>query len=653
MGYNADSIKSLGIIGGVREKPSSIGLENNNHTFGEILANSLDECREGYGKEIIVTKHEDGSVSVQDFGRSVPMAMGSDGRYAYDKVFNELWAGGKYVNDSEDGQYQFSLGTNGCGATGTNYTADYFEATAFAPNGREYYVKFEKGLQVGAFVESSHNNDSTGTIIRWLPSKEVFRGKGEIDDSFIIEMIKQQSIVNKGIKLIFNNKKTKECFEFFYENGIDDYIKSIDNDKSFTDIICFSTETKGKDEEMETFFRVKGDIRFAFNNEVQLMEYYHNTSYLENGGSPEVFIKNGFTYTINKYLKDKGLYSKSEKSITFEDIRDSLIIITDTYSTISLFTDQAKKCMKSDFVENYFTKFIREQLEIYFIENPMIAEKICKQVLINKNAREKSEVSRKKIKKELSEKIGNAVTRPVKLVPCTSKNKKIREIIFLEGDSALNAVKMARYALLQAIFPLKGKPLNCLKNSIDDILNNEEIKNIFRILGCGISYRFKKIKDLPPFDIEQLEYDKIIIFTDEDEDGMHIRCLLLTMFYVLAPELIKEGKVYILDSPLYRIVGNDKTYLAYDEIEKNKVLKELEGFKVNITRFKGLGGLSPKLLSTTAMNSEKRRLIQVTFDEVEKSSKILEMFLDEDSTVRKEYIEKYGHEYFDYSVYEE
>lgn len=647
--YNSDSIQSLGILGGVRAKPASIGLESHNHTFLEILGNAIDEHRAGYGNEIIVHKNVDGSVTIRDFGRGVPMAKNKDGEYAYKKVFDELWAGGKYKNNEEDGgNYLYSLGTNGVGATGTNYTSDFFKATAFAQDGNIYHVEYEKGIEWSNGLQISKNEgQKIGTEITWRPSAEVFRGKGEIDDYFIIETLKDQAVVNGGLKFIFKNHKTDEESVYYYENGVIDYIKSLSLEKhALTDVIHFSTEQKGRDNENDKDYKIKADIYFAFNRETSFSRYYHNSSWLENGGTPEEFIKNSFVYVIDKFLKEKNLYNKNEKRISFDDIADSLIVVTSTYSTISLFTDQTKKKIKSDFMKEAITKWLREQLEVYFIENPMEADKIFQQVLVNKRSREKAEQTRLNIKKKLQSNINNITNRVDGFVNCTSKDGTKTELIIVEGKSALGATKQGRNPEFQAIYALRGKILNCLKAEYDKIFKNDIVVDLLKILGCGIEIKSKHNKELNSFDMNNLRWSKIIIVTDADTDGAHIRTLLLTLFYRLTPTLIKEGKVYIAESPLYEIVQDDKSYFAYSDKEKDEIISQLKG-KFIVQRSKGLGENTPEMMWETTMNPETRRLIQITVDDVEKMQKYFELFLGDDLQGRKDYIEEHLHEYIE------
>ncbi|UUV46019.1 DNA gyrase subunit B [Bacillus phage vB_BanS-Thrax1] len=644
--YNENAIESLGILGGVRAKPASIGLEGHNHTFLEILGNSIDEGKAGFGDKIIVTKNEDGSTTVRDFGRGVPMGKNEKGEYAYKKVFDELWAGGKYKNNEDDGgNYEYSLGTNGVGATGTNYTSDFMWIASYSKD-KIYTVEYEKGVESPTGLSIVSNPDEPiGTSITWLPSAECFRGKGEIDDEFIISTLKDQAIVNGGLKFVFINHKTNETQEFYYENGVVDYIKSLSNEEHIlTEVKHLSTEQKGRDNEADKDYKIKADIYFSFNRETSFNRYYHNSSWLENGGTPEDFIKNSFTYVIDKFLKDQNLYNKNEKKITFDDIADSLLVVTSTYSTISLFTDQTKKKIGSDFMKQEVTKWLREQLEIYFVENPNEAKLIFTQVLVNMRSREKAEKTRLDFKKKLSGTVNNLTARVDGFVSCTSKDKSITEFYIVEGKSALGSTQQGRNPLFQAIYALRGKTLNCLKADYDKIFKNDIIVDLIKILGCGVEVKSKHAKDLNTFDLENLRWSKVIIATDADVDGFHIRTLILTMIYRLMPTLIEEGYIYIAESPLYEITQNDVSVFAYSDAEKDEIVSKMTG-SYTIQRSKGLGENTAEMMWDTTMNPETRRLIQIKPDNFEETMKTFELFLGDNLEGRKEYIENNLHKY--------
>lgn len=657
--YNSDSIQSLGILGGVRAKPASIGLESHNHTFLEILGNAIDEHRAGHGNEIIVHKYENGSVSVRDFGRGVPMDKNKDGEYSYKKVFDELWAGGKYDNNEESGgNYEYSLGTNGVGATGTNYTSDFFSAYAYSDKWI-YGIEYEKGVEEvnGLHKVTQEGADvPRGTLITWLPSSEVFRGKGEIDTDFIIRTLQDQSIVNGGLKFTFINYKdvtedleTGEMIpyerEFYYENGIADYIKSLSNEEfKLTDVVSLTVEQKGKDNESDKDYRIRSDIHFSFNRETSFSRYYHNTSWLENGGTPEDFIKNSFTFVIDKFLKDQGLYNKGEKKITFEDISDSLIVITSTYSTISLFTDQTKKKIGSDFMKQAVTKWLREQLEVYMVENTQVAKLILTQVLVNKRSRERAEKTRLDAKKKLSGTVNNLTARVDGFVNCKSKDNTMTELYLVEGKSALGSTQQGRDKDIQAIYALRGKILNCLKADYDKIFKNDIIVDLIKLMGCGIEVKSKHSKDLNTFDLKNLRWSKIVITTDADVDGFHIRTLILTMIYRLMPTLIEEGYVFIAESPLFEISQNDKSQFAYSDKEKDEIVSKLKG-NYTVQRSKGLGENTAEMMWETTMSPETRKLVKVMPSDAQEALECFEMFLGDNLVGRKEYIEENLHLY--------
>ncbi|UUG68110.1 toprim domain-containing protein [Bacillus phage PK-3] len=646
--YNENAIESLGILGGVRAKPASIGLESHNHTFLEILGNSIDEARAGHGNVIKVSKNEDGSVTVRDFGRGVPMGKNEKGEYTYKKVFDELWAGGKYKNNEEGGgNYEYSLGTNGVGATGTNYTSDFFQAVAWYGNGKKNVIMYHKGVEDEQGLYIANDDGERGTSITWLPSAECFRGKGEIDDDFIITTLRDQAIVNGGVKFVFINKKANETTEYYYENGVPDYIDSLSNEEhALNEVVSLSTEQKGKDNESDKDYRIKADIYFSFNRETSFNRYYHNTSWLENGGTPEDFIKNSFTYVIDKFLKEQNLYNKNEKKISFDDISDSLLIVTSTYSTISLFTDQTKKKIGSDFMKQSITKWLREQLEIYFVEHPNEAKLIFAQVLVNKRSREKAEKTRLDVKKKLSGTVNNLTARVDGFVNCKSRDKTKTELFFVEGKSALGSTQQGRDAMFQAIYALRGKILNCLKADYDKIFKNDIIVDMIKLLGCGIEVKSKHAKDLNTFNIDNLRWSKIIITTDADVDGFHIRCLILSLIYRLMPTLIEEGYVYIAESPLYEIEQNDVSVFAYSDKEKDEIVSKMKG-NFTVQRSKGLGENTPEMMWETTMNPATRKLVQVMPDDAQETLKAFDMFMGDNLEARKDFIAENLYKYIE------
>lgn len=645
--YGNESITSLKGADRVRLRPAVIfgsdGIEGCQHSVFEILSNSIDEAREGFGKVIEVTRYRDYSIMVKDYGRGIPLDYNEkEERYNWELVFCELYAGGKYKNNSGE-NYEFSLGLNGLGSCATQYSSEYMDVTVYR-DGMKYELHFEKGENDGGLKKEKCEYESTGTIIRWRPDLEVFTDI-KIPLEYYTNTLKKQAVVNAGLKFVLNDEESGQTFEYCYENGIVDYIKEISGDKGFTDIQFYETATRGRDREDKPEYKVKMQIAFCFNNEINLLEYYHNSSFLEHGGAPDKAVKNAFVYEIDRCLKSEGKYNKDESRITFQDIQDSLILVTNSFSTITSYENQTKKSITNKFIQEAMTDFLKQQLEVYFIENKMESNKILEQVLVNKKSRETAEKTRINIKKKLGGSI-DISNKVKKFVDCRSKDVNKREIYIVEGDSALGACKLGRDAEFQAIIPVRGKILNCLKAGYDGIFKSDIIVDLLKVLGCGVEIKSKHIKDLNTFDLNNLRWNKIIICTDADVDGFQIRTLILAMIYRLVPTLIHAGKVYIAESPLFEIRAKDKTYFAYSDKEKNEIVSKLKG-KYAILRSKGLGENEPDMMWQTTMNPETRRLIKVLPDDAEKTKEFFDLLLGDNLAGRKSYIEENGHKYLD------
>jgi len=645
--YGNSSITSLKGADRVRLRPAVIfgsdGIEGCQHSVFEILSNSIDEAREGYGNTIEVIRHMDYSITVKDNGRGIPLDYNEqEKRYNWELVFCELYAGGKYKNNA-GGNYEFSLGLNGLGSCATQYSSEHMDVTVFR-EGYKFTLHFEKGENIGGLKKEEASYDKSGTIIKWKPDLEVFTDIN-IPLEYYTNTLKKQAVVNAGLKFILHDEESGETFEYCYENGIVDYIKEVSEDKSFTDIQFFEKTTKGRDRADKPEYKVKMEIAFCFNNEINMLEYYHNSSFLEYGGSPDRAVKNAFVYEIDRYIKSLGKYNKDESKITFQDIQDSMILVTNSFSTETSYENQTKKSITNKFIQEVMTEFLKEQLEIYFIENKVKADKIAEQILVNKRSREKAEKTRINIKKKLNGNI-DISNRVKKFVDCRTKDIEKRELYIVEGDSALGACKLGRDAEFQAIIPVKGKILNCLKAEYDSIFKNDIIIDLLKVLGCGVEIKTKSNKDFNTFDINNLKWSKIIICTDADVDGFQIRTLILAMIYRLVPTLIQIGKVFIAESPLFEITSKDKTYFAYSDREKNEIVSKLKG-KYTIQRSKGLGENEPEMMWQTTMNPKTRKLIKVVPDDIEKTEKYFGILLGDDLQGRKAYIEENGYKYLD------
>jgi len=650
--YNDESIVQLKGPDKVRLRPGVIfgsdGLDGCQHAIFEILSNSIDEAREGHGNKIVVTRHKDQSVTVEDFGRGMPVGYNQrEERFNWELIFCELYAGGKY-NTNQGQNYEYSLGLNGLGACATQFASEYMDVEVYR-DGKKYTLHFEKGFNIGGLAEEPVSGKRTGTVIHWKPDREVFTDIA-VDASYYEDILQKQAVVNAGLTFIFKNENDKgfETKEYCYKEGILDYTRELLGEDGLSQPVFWQDERIGKDREDRPEYKVKLSCCVAFSNRVNLIEYYHNSSFLEHGGAPDKAARVAFVAEIDAYLKNNGKYNKGESKITFNDVSDCLLLVSNCFSTITSYENQTKKSITNKFIQECTTDFLRQNLRIFFIENPNEAQKITNQVLINKRAREKSEKERINIKKTLSGSIDMA-NRIQKFVDCQTKDVSKREIYIVEGDSALGSCKTGRDSFFQAIMPVRGKILNCLKAEYAKIFKSDVITDLLKVLGCGVEISGKTAKGIPPFDINALRWNKVIICTDADVDGFQIRTLILTMLYRLTPTLIEEGYVYIAESPLFEITDQTKknTYFAYTEKEKEDILKKLEGHKVKIMRSKGLGENEPDMMWQTTMNPETRRLIKVTPSGVEETAQIFDILLGDNLAGRKDYIAANGHLYLD------
>lgn len=645
--YDNQSISSLKGADRVRLRPSVIfgsdGLEGCQHAVFEILANSIDEAKEGYGREIHITLHSDSSITIQDYGRGIPLDYNeAEQRYNWELVFCELYAGGKYNNNDGD-NYEFSLGLNGLGACATQYSSAYMNVEV-KRDGYCYALHFEEGENIGGLRKYKTDDTKTGSKIHWKPDEKVFTDT-HIPASYFHDVLKRQAVVNQGVTFLFYDEKEDQSTTYCYEDGIVGYVKEIADGKELTSVQLFNQETTGKDSPDRPEYKLKFEVAFCFCNVETKLEYYHNSSYLEYGGSPDKAVKNAFVYCIDQYLKNENLYNKDEKKITFVDVQDSLILVSNSFSTITSYENQTKKAITNKFIQEAIQEYLKDALWIYFTENKEEAESIVKQVLVNKRSREKAERTRINVKKQLSGSI-DITNRVKKFVDCRTKDISKREIYIVEGDSALGSCKLGRSAEFQGIMPVRGKILNCLKADIDKIFKNDIIVDLLKVLGCGVEISSKHNKDLHTFNIEQLKWNKIIICTDADVDGYQIRTLILTMLYTLVPTLIREGKVYIAETPLYEINTKKETHFAYSEAEKNAIVSKLKG-RYTLQRSKGLGENDPDMMWETTMNPDTRRLIRVMPQDAEQTKEMFEVLLGDQLQKRKKFIAEEGHRYLD------
>ena len=648
--YGNDSISSLKGADRVRKRPGVIfgsdGLEGCEHAVFEILSNAIDEAREGHGDLITVTRYEDKSIEVEDFGRGCPVDWNeAEGRWNWELVFCELYAGGKYKEDGGD-NYEYSLGLNGLGSCATQYASEYFDAVIYR-DGFKYTLHFEKGQIVGEMNKEPADRKKTGSKFRWKPDLEVLTDI-DIPADYYTDVMKRQAVVNAGVTFRFRNQAGGrfETTDFRYDNGLPDYVAELAGEDSLTAPVFWQSERRGRDRDDKSDYKVKLSVSFCFSNRVQVVEHYHNSSWLEHGGSPEKAMRLAFVSAIDGWLKQNGKYQKNEAKITFNDIQDALVLVSSNFSTQTSYENQTKKSITNRFVQEAMTDFLRSQLEVYFIENPLDAEKIAGQVLVNKRSRETAEKTRLGIKKKLSGSV-DISNRVQKFVDCRTKDVDRRELYIVEGDSALGSVKLARDSDFQAVMPIRGKILNCLKADYARIFKSEIITDLLKVMGCGVEVKDKHVKDLNAFDLDLLRWNKIVICTDGDVDGFQIRTLLLAMLYRLTPTLIQEGYVYIAESPLYEITCKEKTWFAYSDKERDEIVSSLAGKKFDVQRSKGLGENEPDMMWLTTMSPDTRRLIKVMPEDAQRTAQIFEMFLGSDLQGRKDHIAETGYQYLE------
>ncbi len=648
--YGNDSITMLKGADKVRKRPAVIfgsdGLDGCEHSIFEVISNSIDEARAGFGKKIIITYYRNHDIEVEDFGRGCPVDYNNnEKRYNWELVYCELYAGGKYDASSES--YEYSLGLNGLGLCATQFASEYMDVEVVR-DGYKYNLHFEKGNNVGGLKKEETKKKQTGTKTRWRPDLDVFTDIN-VSEEYFHDILRRQAVVNPDILFIFRFQNEAGGFnetEFIYENGITDYVSEIAGEDALTSIQHWTAEKRGKDREDKPEYKVKLDVAVTFSNKVKLTEYYHNSSFLEHGGSPEDAVKRAFTAQIDSYIKSINGYQKNESKIKYEDVDECLVLVSSSFSTQTSYENQTKKAITNKFIREAMTEFLRHQLEVYFIENPDEAKKISEQILLNKRSRENAEKTRLNMKKKLTGTIdlANSVE---KFVDCRTKDITRREIYIVEGDSALGSVKLARDAEFQAVIPIRGKILNCLKAEYTKIFKSDIITDLIKVLGCGVEVTAKANKELSTFDINNFRWSKIVICTDADVDGFQIRTLILTMLYRLTPTLIEQGYVYIAESPLFEINTKEKTYFAYTEQEKQRILAQIGDKKHTIQRSKGLGENEPDMMNLTTMNPDTRRLIKVTADDIRESAEIFEMLLGDDLQGRKDYIAEYGADYLE------
>lgn len=609
------------------------------HSVIETLANACDELNNNFqaGKVIVSLSNDNRTISIEDNGRGIPIEMvDEDNKPYYELLFTTLFAGSKYETDMNS----FSTGTNGVGNTVICLTSLYFECVS-KRNGKEYRVVYEDGGKLINGLETLGNTSEHG-------SKFTFKLDDTVHNDYLFNADSIRDLIDKkaGVcnKLDFEFNYKGENNKYHY-NSLEEYYN-----KHFNSSIAFSGKAK-------EYVNKEGTERNIIEAVIGMgaeakQEAYLNDTYLKEGGSLNEGIIEGCKQFINKYCKDNALYNKSEKNISNADIQDSLSFVVKTLSTSAEFCNQTKFATKKTLYRELAKEYVKDILVIMSIEKKEQFRDLVNKILISKRATEKANITRNSIRKELEKKVNNtAKDRIAKFIPCRETRPEETELYLVEGDSAAGAVAKARNKINQCLYPLKGKVLNVSKKTIDEILKNKEILDIFKILGCGMTHNGKNVKGIPVFNMNNLNMHKICILSDEDVDGSHIASLIVNMFFVLAPMLIEKGMVYRCLSPLYKITTtkDEKVYYAYDEEEKNKITRELSDKKIkyNTKYYKGLGGFDAEELAETTMDKDNRRMIQVTMQDVVNAKEMLEIYFRDDTiNKRKDFILENGATYF-------
>ena len=483
--YGNDSIRQLKDEERVRLRPAVIfgsdGLDGCAHAAFEILSNSVDEARQGYGSLITLTAFADGSIQVEDHGRGCPLDWNpTEKRFNWELVFCELYAGGKY-NNNQGGDYDFSLGTNGLGSCATQYASEYMDVTVWR-DGNKYSLHFKKGKVVGAKKKALEVEPSsekrTGTTIKWRPDLEVFTSI-DIPAEWYRETMRRQAVVNANVtfRLRLEGPEGFTEEDFCYPKGIEDYVLEKVGSEYLTEPFFIQADRRGRDREDLPDYNVKITACLCFSRTFQMQEYYHNSSWLENGGSPEKAARSALTSALDAYIKSQDKYTKNESAIKWQDVQDCLVLVTNCFSTQTSYENQTKKAINNRFIQEAMTEFFRSRLQVYFLENKQEADRIAEQVLINKRSRETAERARITVKKKLSGNLDIA-NRVQKFVDCRSRDASRRELYIVEGDSAMGSVKLSRDAEFQGIMPIRGKILNCLKADYARIFKSEIITDL-------------------------------------------------------------------------------------------------------------------------------------------------------------------------------
>ena len=615
--YDESSIKILEGLEAVRKRPGmyigSTDKRGLHHLVWEIVDNSMDEVINGYGNYIKIIIHSDGSVSVSDEGRGVPVGMHESGVSTPQVIYTILHAGGKFT----EGGYKVSGGLHGVGASVVNALSKWMEVT-IKRDGGEYYIRFENGGHVSVPLKKIGNTNRTGTTVRFMPDNEIFSST-TFSYTTICERMQESAFLLKGLTVEVIDEEDKKQDKFHYDNGIESFVEYINEDKkTLHKVISF----EGVKDRIEVDIAMQYTDTYSEN----IISFVNNVKTID-GGSHEVGFKTALTRVFNDYAKTNNYLKQKDKSFEGSDVREGLtaVISLKIPEDLLQFEGQTKGKLGTPIARTIVESIVTEKLEFYLEENKEIAVNIINKALKGKSAREAARKAREDARKASGTKKEKVLSG--KLTPAQTKNPKKNELFLVEGDGAGGSAKQGRDRKFQAILPLRGKVINTEKAKLEDIFKNEEINTMIYTIGAGVGN---------DFDIKYCNYDKVIIMTDADDDGAHIQVLLLTFFYRYMRPLIENGRLYIAMPPLYKL---DYPKGKFEYVWTNDDLKEKNGY-TNIQRYKGLGEMNPDQLWDTTMDPDKRSLIKVNITDAALAEKRVSVLMGDAVEPRKEWIEE-------------